>query len=77
MYHGDEYNNVTSSGLTGGLDMFEDTMGGFDLNTIFSDSRAFDLNIDLSDGNIDIIWDSEFTVADAILSDFCASQANP
>ena len=71
MYPGDEYNE-TSSGLTEGLDMFDNTMGDLDLNSELMDFEAFSPDIDFGDSNTDIMWDPEFTLADATVSDICA-----
>lgn len=73
MYPGDEYNE-TSSGLTEGLDIFDNTMTNLDLNSEFLDFEAFAPDIDFGDSNTDIMWDPEFTLANA---DLCTSQGDP
>lgn len=76
MYPGDEYNE-TSSGLTEGLDMFDDTVGHLDVDSNLLDFEAFDPNVNLGDSNTDIFWNTELTLADATISDLCASQVDP
>ena len=77
MYPGEEYNNETSSGFPEGLDMFDENTGNLVSSLELSGLQAFDSDVDFRDSNTDIFWDPELTLADATISNICASQADP
>lgn len=76
IFSGEEFDESGMS-LTEMPNLFDSTTENVAWNSKSTDSRAFDLGTDLGDSNTDMIWDPELILADATVSDFCASQANP